>query len=74
VAVFSVPPNRSESVSYRLTFSLLAFFSFTLRMEETRSSETSVYNKLTRCHVPEDGILHIPNVSIKHLMYPALHT
>jgi hypothetical protein len=27
-------------------------------MEATRSSETSVYNKPTRRHVPEDGILH----------------
>jgi hypothetical protein len=26
--------------------------------EETFSSETSVYNKLTRRHIPEDGILH----------------
>jgi hypothetical protein len=25
-------------------------------MEETRSSETSVYNKPTRHHIPEDGI------------------
>jgi hypothetical protein len=28
-------------------------------MEATRSSETSVYNKPTRPHVPEDGILHV---------------
>jgi hypothetical protein len=27
-------------------------------MEATRSSETSVYNKSTRSHIPEDGTLH----------------
>jgi hypothetical protein len=27
-------------------------------MEATRSSETPVYNKPTRRHIPEDGILH----------------
>jgi hypothetical protein len=27
-------------------------------MEATRFSETSVYNKPTRRHIPEDGILH----------------
>jgi hypothetical protein len=27
-------------------------------MEATRSSETSVNNKATRRHIPEDGILH----------------
>jgi hypothetical protein len=32
--------------------------SFTLKMEATRSSETSVYNNPTRLHIPEDGILH----------------
>jgi hypothetical protein len=74
VALFSVPPNCSESVSYRLTFSLLAFFSFTLRTEETRSSETLVYNKPTRCHTAEDSILHICNVSIKRLVHPAVRT
>jgi hypothetical protein len=30
----------------------------TLKMEATRSSETSVYNKPTRHHIQEDGILH----------------
>jgi hypothetical protein len=27
-------------------------------MEATRSAETSVYIKRTRCHIPEEGILH----------------
>jgi hypothetical protein len=27
-------------------------------MEETCSSETLVYNKPTRLHIPEDGIVH----------------
>jgi hypothetical protein len=31
--------------------------SSTLKMEATRSSETLVYNKHTRCHIPGDGIL-----------------
>jgi hypothetical protein len=34
------------------------FISSTLKMEATRSSETSVYNKPTQRHIPEDGILH----------------
>jgi hypothetical protein len=32
--------------------------SFTLKMEATHSSETSVYNKPTRRQIPEDCILH----------------
>jgi hypothetical protein len=30
----------------------------TLKMEATRSSETSVFTGPTRRHIPEDGILH----------------
>jgi hypothetical protein len=37
--------------------SSLADFS-TLNMEAERSSETSVYTRSTRRHIPEDGILH----------------
>jgi hypothetical protein len=31
---------------------------FTLKMEAIRSFETSVHTGSTRCHIPEDGILH----------------
>jgi hypothetical protein len=37
---------------------LKALISSTLRMEATSLSETSVYIKPTRRHIPEDGILH----------------
>jgi hypothetical protein len=40
----------------RLTLFSARGISSTLKMEETLSSETSVYNK-PRCHIPEDGIL-----------------
>jgi hypothetical protein len=33
--------------------------SYTLKMEATRSSETSVNKVSTRRHIPEDGILQI---------------
>jgi hypothetical protein len=39
-----------------------SFFSSTLKIETTRSSETSVYNKLTQRHIPEDGIFHNQNI------------
>jgi hypothetical protein len=29
-----------------------------MKTDPKRSSETSVYNKVTRSHIPEDGILH----------------
>jgi hypothetical protein len=32
---------------------------FTLMMDATRSSETSVLSKSTRRHIPGDGILHL---------------
>jgi hypothetical protein len=50
--------NYSQSVSNRLTLSFSRILSSTLKMEATRSSETSIYNKPTRCHIPEDGSLH----------------
>jgi hypothetical protein len=37
---------------------------YTLKMEEIRSSETSVYTILTRHHIPEDGILLLGNSSV----------
>jgi hypothetical protein len=42
-----------SSVSWLSDFS-------TMKMEAIRSSETSVYTKTTRRHIPKDGILHIP--------------
>jgi hypothetical protein len=48
----------SQSVSNRLTLFLACVISSTLKMEATHSSETSVCNKPTRHHIPEDGILH----------------
>jgi hypothetical protein len=35
---------------------LYCFIPSTLKMEATRSYETSVYNKATRRHIQEDGI------------------
>jgi hypothetical protein len=43
----------------RLTFFLVRVISSSLKVEGARSSETSVYDKLTRCGIPEDGILCI---------------
>jgi hypothetical protein len=45
------------SVSKRLTFFSLTYF-FTLKMEATHFSETSVITRFTRRHIPEDGILY----------------
>jgi hypothetical protein len=50
-----------EAVSHRLTLFLTRFISFTLKMETTCSSETSVHNKPTQRHIPEDGILQNQN-------------
>jgi hypothetical protein len=43
---------------YRLRLFLAHIISSILKMETTRSSETSHYNKPTLRHIPEDGILH----------------
>jgi hypothetical protein len=40
------------------TLFLVRLTSSTLKMEATRSSETSIYNKPTRRHIPQDGTLH----------------
>jgi hypothetical protein len=50
-------PSCIQSVSKRLTVFLAQVISSTLKMEATHSSETSVYNKHTRRHIAEDGIL-----------------
>jgi hypothetical protein len=44
-------------VSSLLTTFLARVISSTLKMEVTRSSETSVYNKPTRRHIAEDAIV-----------------
>jgi hypothetical protein len=66
VPMLSVPANCSQSVSYRLTLFLVRVISSTLKMDMTRSSETSVYNKPTRRHIPKDRVLHIQDVSKLH--------
>jgi hypothetical protein len=43
----------------RLTLFLFCVISYIMKMELTCSSETSVYNKSTRRHIPEDGIHHV---------------
>jgi hypothetical protein len=54
-----VSEERVASIfSNRLTLFLACVISSTLEMEATRSSETSVYSKRTRRHIPGDGILH----------------
>jgi hypothetical protein len=44
-----------------------------LRMERTRSSETSAITRLTLLHIPEDGILQI-SVRPKYLLNSTLHS
>jgi hypothetical protein len=51
-------PNYSESVNNRLTLFLDRAISSTMKMEATRSSKTSAYNKTTWRHIREDNILH----------------
>jgi hypothetical protein len=48
-----------KSVSLLLTFFFRPQISSTLKMEPTRSSETSVLTRPTRRYIPEDGILNI---------------
>jgi hypothetical protein len=56
--VFSVPRYCTQSVSNYQTLFFAHVISFNLKIEATRSSETSVYNKPTRRHIQEDNIVH----------------
>jgi hypothetical protein len=44
---------------------------FSLMMEATRSSETSVLTRATRINIPEDGILHPHSNLIKDQFFKA---
>jgi hypothetical protein len=55
-----------------LLCSSLADFS-TLKIETTRSSETSVLTRPTRRHIPEDAILQTHNMFPNQLKTPGLH-
>jgi hypothetical protein len=47
-----------SSVSQLITFYFARRFFCTLKLEAIRPSENSVLTRATRCHIPEDGILH----------------
>jgi hypothetical protein len=49
---------RALLTVFSLTLFLDRIISSTLKMEATPFSETSVNNKSTWCHIPQDGILH----------------
>jgi hypothetical protein len=49
---------RRLLISSSLTLFFANVFTSTLKIEATRSSETSVYNKPTRRHIQEYGFLH----------------
>jgi hypothetical protein len=60
-AVFwDVAPCRS-CVNRRFGGTFRLHLQGTLKMEEIRSSETSVYTRSTRRHIPEDDILQLNN-------------
>jgi hypothetical protein len=48
-----------SSLLIRANFVTISPFHFTLRMEMECLSGTSLLRKTTRCHIPEDSILHI---------------
>jgi hypothetical protein len=52
--------NCLMTINYRLILLLTHVISCTLKMETTCSSEATVYNKPTRPHIPETGILVSP--------------
>jgi hypothetical protein len=53
--------------SNRQTLSFARTIPSTLKMEATRSSETSVHNKPTRRHIPKDDIIQLDNSSLERL-------
>jgi hypothetical protein len=55
--VLSVPLTCSQSVSYHLSLFLARVISSSLKLEVTRSSEMSVYDKPPQCQIPENSIL-----------------
>jgi hypothetical protein len=50
--------GRSFALSNKIANEEYARGLSTLKMETIRSSEMSVHTRSTRCHIPEDGILH----------------
>jgi hypothetical protein len=56
-----------QSVSSRLKVFLASAISSTLKMRATLSSETSVYNKPTRCHIPKDAFFSSPSLSTQEM-------
>jgi hypothetical protein len=52
----SAPIIDKRHINLLLLHLLTLIISFTLKMKATRASETSVYNKPTKCHIPEDSV------------------
>jgi hypothetical protein len=64
---FSALLSVVQSVNYHLTLFLAWVIYFTLKMEATRSSETSALTRTTRSHIPEEGFLQkYPSLSEKY--------
>lgn len=63
-SIFKVVKIKPARKSVRQLFFFARDMSSTLKMESTCPSETSVYNRPTRGHIPEDGILHNVKLSI----------
>jgi hypothetical protein len=67
-----VPPLRIKPSNKRC--SPCSTYSSTMKKETVRSSETSMnFYRTTKCHIPEDGALHVPknmeiNVNVPHLI------
>jgi hypothetical protein len=56
-------------IIYRLTLFLARVYYSTLKMEATRSSETSVFTRPTRRHIQEDGLLRYSAVYMTSLCF-----